>query len=328
VEPNWKCVDLLSAASNRLDLMPHAKRLFNANGKCSLGLLVSMTVNIILAMNAGVEIDDCLMIEDDDILFLSTGADFIAPTFDSIINNSNINSHNIHNNNSHAHNNGGNRDGNNNSGTNPQQGPGPSQFVRRNSIERVKIPAIVGGYVVGKLLGRGAFGEVRVGEHQLTGERVALKFLRKSEILSIGAAERTITEIQCLTALRHQNIIRLQQHLESPHHVILMFELMDGGDLKSFLHQRAATITAINNAATGAHGNADNINNGSSSSIGNNAGEGSSKGNNVTASSSSSRAHALPEEEARLVFHQIVSGVSFAHNQHICHRDLKLENIL
>lgn len=37
---------------------------------------------------------------------------------------------------------------------------------------------------------------------------------------------------------------------------------------------------------------------------------------------------ALSEEEARLVFHQVVSAVSFAHNQHICHRDLKLENIL
>ena len=37
---------------------------------------------------------------------------------------------------------------------------------------------------------------------------------------------------------------------------------------------------------------------------------------------------ALPEDEARPLFHQILSGVSFAHNQHICHRDLKLENIL
>jgi serine/threonine protein kinase len=37
---------------------------------------------------------------------------------------------------------------------------------------------------------------------------------------------------------------------------------------------------------------------------------------------------ALSEEQARLVFHQVLGAVSFAHNQHICHRDLKLENIL
>jgi serine/threonine protein kinase len=78
-------------------------------------------------------------------------------------------------------------------------------------IEGEKIPHTVGGYKVGELLGRGGFGEVRVGEHHLTGERVALKFLRKSEIHSLLAAERTNTEIQCLQALKHNNIIRLQQ---------------------------------------------------------------------------------------------------------------------
>ena len=36
----------------------------------------------------------------------------------------------------------------------------------------------------------------------------------------------------------------------------------------------------------------------------------------------------LTESEARLVFHQVVAGISFAHNQHIIHRDLKLENLL
>lgn len=52
-------------------------------------------------------------------------------------------------------------------------------------------------FKVCEFLGRGGFGEVRVGEHQLTGERVALKFLRKSAIADMGAAERTTTEIQC-----------------------------------------------------------------------------------------------------------------------------------
>lgn len=52
-------------------------------------------------------------------------------------------------------------------------------------------------YKVNEFLGKGGFGEVRVGEHQLTGERVALKFLRKSAIADMGAAERTTTEVQC-----------------------------------------------------------------------------------------------------------------------------------
>lgn len=36
----------------------------------------------------------------------------------------------------------------------------------------------------------------------------------------------------------------------------------------------------------------------------------------------------LTEEQAKHVFYQILTAISHAHNQHICHRDLKLENIL
>lgn len=73
------------------------------------------------------------------------------------------------------------------------------------------IPQTIGGYKIGAVLGRGGFGEVRIGEHLLTGEKVALKFLKKSSIHSLGAAERTYTEIQCLQALKHNNIIKLLQ---------------------------------------------------------------------------------------------------------------------
>lgn len=124
-----------------------------------------------------------MLIVDDDLLFLSTGADFIAPTMDDSAAQSSAPSHSE-------------------AGT---EAPKPVD------IEHDKVPSTIAGYRVGKVLGRGAFGEVRVGEHQLTGEKVALKFLRKAEIQSIGAAERTTIEIQCLSTLKHANIIRLQQ---------------------------------------------------------------------------------------------------------------------
>lgn len=123
------------------------------------------------ACNVGVEINDCMMIEDDDMLFLSSGEEFIPP-FDQSV----------------------------------EEDDGDSQ-----KIEGEKIPHSIGGYKTGDLLGRGGFGEVRVGEHHITNEKVALKFLRKSEIHSLNAAERTNLEIQCLMALKHNNIIRLQQ---------------------------------------------------------------------------------------------------------------------
>jgi serine/threonine protein kinase len=112
-----------------------------------------------------------MMIEDNDILFISNGDDFIPPT----------NSEKF------------------------------EMDDGSNGAERIN--GTISGFRIGKMLGRGGFGEVRIGEHHLTGEQVALKFLRKAEIISMGAAERTTTEIQCLSALRHQHIIRLQQVL-------------------------------------------------------------------------------------------------------------------
>ncbi|GLJ31198.1 hypothetical protein SUGI_0625150 [Cryptomeria japonica] len=41
-----------------------------------------------------------------------------------------------------------------------------------------------------------------------------------------------------------------------------------------------------------------------------------------------SKAGRLSEDEARFFFQQIISGVSYCHSKQICHRDLKLENIL
>lgn len=222
LEGNWTISDFLIAASQRLEIMPTAKRVFNSDG---------------------MEIDDCMMIEDNDILFISPYQDFLPPaapepTMDS-----------------------------------------PPQSSRRMSEN---LPTSIGGYAVSKFLGRGGFGEVRLGEHQLTGERVALKFLRKSDLLTMGAAERTATEIQCLTTMRHANIIRLQHHTESVNHVVLVFELMEGGDLFRYLVSRGTQPHEM----------------------------------------------ALHEDEARQLFCQLINAVSYAHNQHICHRDLKLENIL
>ncbi|OQS02759.1 kinase [Thraustotheca clavata] len=157
--------------------------------------------------------------------------------------------------------------------------PGNEESSDGNHVDHIGQGGIVGGYRVTTLLGRGGFGEVRLGIHQFTNEKVALKFILKCEMGSLGDVERTTTEIQCLTALNHPSIIKLIRVFNEPNHVILVFELLEGGDLYHHL---------VNMPSGGT----------------------------------------LSEEEGAQLFSQILAGVGYAHNQHICHRDLKLENIL
>ena len=142
------------------------------------------------------------------------------------------------------------------------------------------VPSVVGHYLVGRLLGRGGFGEVRLGTHQLTNQTVALKFAVKADITSLADADRLTKEFQVLASLNHRNIIKILSREELPNHVVLAFELMKGGDLHGYLLGRgpAAADAALDNA------------------------------------------------DARLVFGQLVAGMSYAHSLRVIHRDLKVRS--
>ena len=75
-------------------------------------------------------------------------------------------------------------------------------------VQLMKGP-VIGHYVLGKTLGKGTFGEVIMGQHTLTGEKVAIKILEKSKIQSSRDVERITREIQILNKVRHPNIIQL-----------------------------------------------------------------------------------------------------------------------
>jgi len=60
---------------------------------------------------------------------------------------------------------------------------------------------------VGKSLGEGTFGKVRLGTHTLTGEKVAIKILEKDKISDKSDIERVTREIQILKIVRHPNVI-------------------------------------------------------------------------------------------------------------------------
>lgn len=48
----------------------------------------------------------------------------------------------------------------------------------------------IGNYVLGKTIGVGTFGKVKIGTHKLTKEKVAVKILEKERITEIADIER------------------------------------------------------------------------------------------------------------------------------------------
>ena len=60
---------------------------------------------------------------------------------------------------------------------------------------------------VGKSLGQGTFGKVRIGTHTITNEQVAIKILEKDKIKDKADVERVTREINILKKVRHPNVI-------------------------------------------------------------------------------------------------------------------------
>ena len=86
----------------------------------------------------------------------------------------------------------------------------PSESAHLNAaLARGPPEKVVGSYLLGRTIGEGTFGKVRVATHTLTGECVAVKVLEKDKLREADDAERVLREIHILRAVRHPHIIHL-----------------------------------------------------------------------------------------------------------------------
>jgi 5'-AMP-activated protein kinase catalytic alpha subunit len=91
---------------------------------------------------------------------------------------------------------------------------------------------------VGKTLGEGTFGKVRLGTHTLTGEKVAIKILEKDKIAEKADVQRVTREIQILKIVRHPNVIQLYEIIETNRQLFLIMEYANGGELFDHIVKR------------------------------------------------------------------------------------------
>lgn len=96
-------------------------------------------------------------------------------------------------------------------------------------------------YEIGDVLGSGHFGQVRQVSERATGICWAGKFLkiRKSACSRLGLERSSVEqEVEILQAIQHPNIVALKDVFESRAEVVLILELVSGGELFDFIAEK------------------------------------------------------------------------------------------
>ncbi|KAI8620123.1 kinase-like domain-containing protein [Chytriomyces sp. MP71] len=88
---------------------------------------------------------------------------------------------------------------------------------------------IVGNYVLGKTLGEGSFGKVKLGTHTLTGQEVAVKVVDKIHAAAVAR------EIETWRHLHHPNIAQLYEVLVTESKIYMITEYCEGGEAFDYL---------------------------------------------------------------------------------------------
>jgi len=96
----------------------------------------------------------------------------------------------------------------------------------------------VGNYILGKTLGEGSFGKVKLGKHELTGKQVAVKIFNLQNIQHLKVTAKMKSEIENLKTLRHPNIIQLFQIITSLTELYMITEYASGGELYNYIVTR------------------------------------------------------------------------------------------
>ena len=94
----------------------------------------------------------------------------------------------------------------------------------------------MGDYLLNEEIGSGGFAKVVQGIHIPTGEKVAVKIMDKAQIFSEPLnLNRIQREIAILKIVRHRNIIKLYELMETPNKIYLVMEYCNGGELFDYI---------------------------------------------------------------------------------------------
>eukprot|EP01050_Picozoa_sp_SAG11_P004777 SAG11_NODE_314_length_10874_cov_12.170302_5_plen_526_part_00 len=96
----------------------------------------------------------------------------------------------------------------------------------------------IGPYALAKTLGVGSFGKVKLGQHDLTGHKVAVKILNRKKIQSLEMDEKVRREIKILKLFMHPHIIRLYEVIDTPTDIFVVMEYVSEGELFDYIVEK------------------------------------------------------------------------------------------
>jgi serine/threonine protein kinase len=104
----------------------------------------------------------------------------------------------------------------------------PSLFLLSPSA----VPAIICSYDFGRTLGKGQFGTTRLVTDKKTGETLACKSISKRKLVTPEDIADVQREVQIMHHLAgHPNVVTLRGAYEDKHHVHIVMEVCQGGEL-------------------------------------------------------------------------------------------------
>uniref|UniRef100_A0A0E0GL17 non-specific serine/threonine protein kinase n=3 Tax=Oryza TaxID=4527 RepID=A0A0E0GL17_ORYNI len=93
-------------------------------------------------------------------------------------------------------------------------------------------------YNLGRTLGIGSFGKVKIAEHKLTGHRVAIKILNRRQMRNMEMEEKAKREIKILRLFIHPHIIRLYEVIYTPTDIYVVMEYCKFGELFDYIVEK------------------------------------------------------------------------------------------
>ncbi len=104
-------------------------------------------------------------------------------------------------------------------------------MVDSNSIKKL----VLSDFEQGATLGTGSFGRVKIAKNKKNGNYVALKCMKKLDIIKAKQTDHIMNEVKILGMISHPFIIDFYGFTQDDRHIFLSIELVNGGELFTYL---------------------------------------------------------------------------------------------